>query len=180
MVSYTTGPAHAPIPDDTDPWGLLPQTIRELAAAFDLWISTLKPLSGISRSTDQTVNDATETVVTFTSEDVDTLGGVDLATNNDRIIIPAGMGGLYAINARAKWNGGSAANSRQIRIRQNGSPIASNAIPPSTLGTSSISTAAIVPLAAGDYVNMAAWHNAGVAASVGAGGVGTGLIVVRL
>jgi len=59
----------------------------------------------VSRSSDLTVNSGAFTVVTWSTEDVDTDGMVTLGTNNDRITIQTA--GTYLLVANARFSAGS-------------------------------------------------------------------------
>lgn len=182
MVSHTTGPAHAPIPDDTDPWGLLPNTIRDMATAFDLWISTLRPLAQVSRTGDQTIGASSETTIVWQSEDVDTLGAVNLGTSNTNLVIPAGASGLYAITLFVRWTAFNTSLTRLGRIRVNGNAAASGGVAGGSGGLiSQHSTSCIVPLVVGDVVTASAWQNGAGNESIGISGSNkTNLLLARL
>jgi hypothetical protein len=114
-------------------------------------------------STNYTISNATDTLLTFNTEILDTDGFHSTSTNTSRITIPAGKGGKYYVFA---W-GGYANNTsgyRQLEIIVNG-----RTGTPSRVGNSSmagINNITLTPngaavLSAGDYIEVNAYQNSG-------------------
>jgi hypothetical protein len=74
------------------------------------------------KSADQSIANATTTVITWDSESYDTNSFHDNATNNSRITIPAGKAGKYLIQLQLNW-GTNATSYREARVRLNGSTL---------------------------------------------------------
>jgi hypothetical protein len=70
------------------------------------------------KNANQTVNNATNTAITFQSESYDTDGFHDTSTNTSRITIPAGKGGKYLLTGSIGMSTG--ANEREISVWKNG------------------------------------------------------------
>lgn len=68
----------------------------------------------------QSISNATQTALQYTSEVFDTDGFHDNATNNSRITIPTGKGGKYLITSSIQWDA-SGTGRRTLRIYVNGS-----------------------------------------------------------
>lgn len=120
----------------------------------------------------QSIPDLTQTVIAWNAEDYDTAGMHDNATNNSRITAP--VAGVYAIRAHLVF-AGSATGFRDIRVRLNGTTeIAQESRNTVATGGNStgISLALDYPLAAGDYIELRAYHNQG--AAINAGGPNAG------
>lgn len=123
------------------------------------------------RNTTQTINSATDTALLLNSEAFDTHGFHSTTTNTSRLTIPTGMGGLYLVSGAIRFannpNGGRVAS-----IRLNGGIFISQ-VPLLNAGdiATGVPTQAMTQLAAGDYVELFAWHSVGAALStdVGAG-----------
>lgn len=110
-----------------------------------------------------TISNATDTLLTFDTEIVDTDGFHSTSTNTSRITIPAGKGGKYYVFA---W--GSYANNttgyRQLEIIVNG-----RTGTPSRVGNDAASSAnnmglnpvGAAVLAAGDYIEVNTYQNSG-------------------
>lgn len=184
MVSYTSGAMHLPVIDDTDPLGLWPQTIQELAAAVEVYVGAAKPMTLVWRKlSDFTVPNGADTDIPWDFEDIDTLGayaGVG-AAHPERVTIPVGKGGLFHLGATVQWNGGASAAVRAALICVNGTPVSGNsAVGVTNNEGSQISTSRTWPLADGDYVTVQCFQNSGAGAGVGAGLAGTNLAVIRL
>jgi len=125
------------------------------------------PACRVRKSTNQSIATATNTPINFGTgdnvEDTDPQGMHNPATNDSRITVPAGMGGLYAVGGNIQW-ALSATGNRITMIRLNGTTELVREQTPvnsATYGTDqSVST--IWRLAAGDYIELIAYHEAGV------------------
>ena len=110
----------------------------------------------VKKSTNKTISTATWTKVDFDSENFDTNGFHDNATNNTRLTIPTGQGGYYLIT----WNALFAANNTGYRatcITKNNAAVAgssSNAIGGIAVGYTPVGQQFVLNLTAGDYIEM--------------------------
>lgn len=116
----------------------------------------------------QTIANAVDTVLTYQTEGFDQGGMVDLAVNNDRIIIR--QHGVYDVYGEVVWDGTNVTGDRRGRILVNGSSVWGNRI--KALTTSSFGNSPIpylvttLALAPNDYVQLSAFQTASAAASV--------------
>jgi hypothetical protein len=101
-----------------------------------------------------TVNNGEFKTVDFTSEALDPRGMVDLATNAQRITIPAGLGGWYKIMFFVNFNDPNA--HKWIRVRKNGADLYIRQIQPLSYWRAA---SFFTSLAAGDYLTLVLHHN---------------------
>lgn len=121
------------------------------------------------RTTAQSAANNSFVVVTWEAEGWDTNGFVNLGTNNTRITIPTGRGGLYAVS----WITGWAINATGMRsswVRLNNA-----SYPGSLVGQAIDVTTATgyveTPLVAGDYLEMVVYQNSGGALNLQGGSI---------
>ena len=124
--------------------------------------STFVGCSVYKVTTDQTLSNDTDTVITFNAEEFDTNAFHDNSTNNSRITIPAGKGGKYLIISTISF----AANSTGIRSIYFKLNNTTNIILSTQYATTSSSTyrgtaSGIYDLTAGDYIECIAAQNSG-------------------
>lgn len=116
----------------------------------------------------QSVANNTETILTLNSEDVDAAAMHDLVTNNSRVTVPAGAGGLYWVHARATF-AGDVDGYRSIAIRKNGATdlalVQRSSLSTTTSETIEVHT--LLVLVATDYLEIVVRHTAGAALDVG-------------
>ena len=121
---------------------------------------TFVGISGV-KSTSQSIANNTETAVTFDTEDFDTNGFHDNATNNSRITIPSGYAGKYLFTYMVTFVSNST-GIRYLGIRKNGTvvkyPAENSAI---ATDSTPLSFSVILNLAVGDYVDIVAYQNSG-------------------
>lgn len=122
----------------------------------------------VYKSANQSISNNTLTDVTWDSEDFD-LGGLhSTSSNTERITVPVGGDGIWLLVATGSWGGRNASGGRAAtQIFKNGStrigiaeetPDAASG--DGNLGTT-FSAVAVVPLVAGDYVNVKVQQNSG-------------------
>jgi len=123
----------------------------------------------LSKTGNQSINNLSITAITWDTELKDTNAFHDNSTNNSRITIPAGKGGLYLITGQVSY----AANSTGYRvgtIKKNGSDYFVFWNARATDGEWSVgSVSNIIELAATDYLEMFTYHNAGTAVNINGG-----------
>lgn len=138
------------------------------AANFSaLALQTTRPFVRAYNSANQAIANLTVVPLALNTERADTHGFHDTATNNTRLTIPTGLGGTYLIGGTLAWEGRAGAL-RNVLIRLNGTlniaPLAWEAGPTATNDQMAIVT--VYSLAAGDYVELCAYHSSGSALSV--------------
>jgi hypothetical protein len=112
------------------------------------------------KSANQTLSNATTTLITFNSEFFDTDAIHDTSTNTSRFTVPAGKGGKWQLSTTIAYDANST-GFRQIRIKKNGT-IFNNLIATavSSDGTH-MSHTDIFELVATDYMELEAYQNSG-------------------
>jgi hypothetical protein len=111
--------------------------------------------ANVFNSTNQTISNNTDTVVTFDSERNDTNAFHSTATNTGRITIPTGYGGKYQVRAQFTYASGALGN-LYFSIRKNGTSIYT-APAYSLQGSITIQE----DLVATDYLEVGAYQNTG-------------------
>jgi hypothetical protein len=91
----------------------------------------------------------TEITMAYDAEQFDTDSFHDNATNNSRLTIPAGLGGLYLIGCSVATGN---TNNTEIRFRLNGTTVIGGGSGQGAGGASNTSTTTIYSLSAGDYI----------------------------
>lgn len=119
-------------------WGLYNYADSSVRIGCALWDST---------NTALLVN--TYVPISWDTEDYDPYGMHNPSVNPERITIPAGLGGLYAINLYVSIGAVSGTISLGV-INLNGVAIARNYLPPQ--GFAAVNLVIVRPLAAGDYI----------------------------
>lgn len=111
----------------------------------------------------QTIATSTDTPVVFNTEVRDDGGYADLGVNTSRLTIPTGKAGWYVIAGVIYWDA-STAGFRVLRLCKNGANEATEIcadVRTDSGGYVQQNVSAVVYLAAGDYVQLVAWHNSG-------------------
>jgi len=121
-------------------------------------------------NTTQSVPDATVTALSLNTEDFDSDGMHDTASNSSRFVVPAGQAGVYLLIGQVNF----AANATGIRdacFRKNGTEefAYTQVAPASASVTTIIRVQALVELVAGDYVELCAYQSSGGALNTGSG-----------
>jgi hypothetical protein len=126
------------------------------------------PAARVYRSSSQAIPSGTWTTVTFDSERYDTADLHEAAINPSRLTAPAGKGGVYLV-----WFGGQLADTPgqiQARLRANGGIVYAVHGVYDTGDDSPayryFQVAALIPMAAGDYVEAQVYHNHGSASNL--------------
>lgn len=116
----------------------------------------------LRRTTNLTVTTSSTTAIPFTAEDWDSDAFHDNSTNPSRITIPTGYQGKYEVNAGIAFASNSTGR-RTLIVRLNGSTsiVRDNRAAPAS-GDASITVATKLSLSAGDYIEVLAYHEAGV------------------
>jgi hypothetical protein len=118
-------------------------------------------LASVSRNSNQSINNATETDVTFTTEEVDDASFATLGTNDERLTIPAGYGGIYEISAFVTWASNATGYRRAIIAVNAGTSTWVNADTRNAVNgvNTEVPLSAFVFLSAGDYIHLNVYQN---------------------
>ena len=120
--------------------------------------------ASVYATTDQTINNATNTALTWSDELFDTDGFHSTSTNTSRMTIPAGKAGKYLVAGTSTWTPDRSGRCQQI-IYKNGSIFAYVIAGPMSQSPGQNYTL-IIDLAVADYVEVFARHDTGTAADV--------------
>ena len=145
--------------------------ILTVASGVPTWATPASGASftgvGVTKSASQSTANATFVAITWNTEDFDTSGYHDTATNNTRITIPTGKGGYYLITGIVQYDGNGTKN-RAGELRKNGTALnylyflAAAEVTNSPVYQMSF----IVNLAAADYVEIFSYQNSGGALNI--------------
>lgn len=111
-------------------------------------------------STTQTVATSTQTPLALDSERWDDGSMHDNTTNNTRLTVPTGEGGLYMIGGCATLSSNTT-NKREISIRLNGTTMIAANQYPAYQETRRFFIETVTKLSDGDYVELMLWQNSG-------------------
>lgn len=128
------------------------------------------PLALLFQSTAQTINNTTNTAITFDSTVSDTYGGHSNTTNNSRYV--AQVAGWYRIIGTITWAANNTGD-RTISIAKNGSVIGyfGQGVPAAGLGVNpQVNVNGLVQLNAGDYVEIDTYQDSGAGVATKANG----------
>ncbi|HKZ20299.1 MAG TPA: hypothetical protein VJQ57_09330 [Acidimicrobiia bacterium] len=122
------------------------------------------PRCRAQRATSQSISTVTATAIQFNSADIyDSDAMHDIVTNNTRITVPAGLGGVWSIGYGFRWATGGAANTTRVSFMRVNAGSERYGYFEDEDGTGSIGIAKTVqvdqPLAAGDYIDLIVYHN---------------------
>lgn len=138
--------------------------IETLADGIDL--SLKRHGCVIRRSTNQGILNTTSTAIEMNLEDLDTDGyHVTAGPTSNRITVPAGLEGVYAVTAYCRWDGVSAVTNPIILISKNGNAVTRAQV----LGTGNYIPTAVSwvgYLVVGDWVEMRVYHSSGATRNV--------------
>jgi hypothetical protein len=112
--------------------------------------------------TNTTISSATDTVLTWSSENFDSDNYHSTSSNTSRITIPTGKAGKYLVKAAVYWESSPVADALILRIRKNGSgQVQFNALPKTNGNQMTLTTTVTLDLAVGDYLELVAYQNSG-------------------
>jgi hypothetical protein len=152
MPQPLPGTVHDPATGGVIPasWG---DAVNDFLADIDATVG-----ARVTHSTTQTIPNATWTVVAFDGEDYDTADLHDVSTQNTRLTIPAESGGAYLVFFRGRLV--ESGDPSGARFRVNGSTVYGRHM----VGGAAyeyVMAAALIPLAAGDYVEAMVYADTG-------------------
>jgi hypothetical protein len=118
--------------------------------------------ASVYKTASQTINNSTETALTFNAEDYDTDAFHDNSTNNTRMTIPTGKGGRYLVTATSAFFN-NATGQRTAYIYKNGSTLLNTAQVAGVSGTidAFVTTSYVVNVSAADYLEIKVFQNSG-------------------
>jgi hypothetical protein len=131
--------------------------------------ASAQPRCSLENSAAQSVNNDTETALTFDTEEFDVGALHDTGSNTSRITIPAGQGGLYLVIGAASF-AADGDGLRQLFFAVNGAEVGfrHQDDTPSATNASRLVNTMLLNLAAADYVELFVRHTAGAALNIGA------------
>lgn len=125
-----------------------------------IWIGPIR--ARVHHNATQAISTSTVTALAFNSERYDIGATHSTSVNNNRLTVPTGMGGLYAMGGHVDWQQNSA-GWRTMGIRVNGTTVVAFTadVPgaPNMPVTQTVSTE--YELAAGDYIELRVEQNSG-------------------
>jgi hypothetical protein len=152
---------------------LISSTTFGIPVANDITVLANPPTAKLRNSVTQSItnNVAAGTAITWDTEDFDTAGGHSTVTNTSRYTCQAGYAGKYRLDATVWW-AVNATGRRDIWFAVNGVTVAGTggSVLPGQALIVPMSTVAIVPLVAGDFVEVFVFQNSGVALTTTIGG----------
>lgn len=114
-----------------------------------------------SSAANQVIPNTTWTVFAFNAETFDTGGLHDNVTNNSRITIPAGGGGLYLVGYTIAFNT-NATGFRASQIKKNNvTAYFGNSLAAANGNTTGLVGSVLLSLSAGDYLELFSYQNSG-------------------
>lgn len=130
--------------------------------------SSTQPRAVVYPSAVQSIADATETVLTFNTEDVDVASLHDNVTNNSRLTIPTSGDGYYLVSIKVDF-ASNATGQRYIGIKKNGTTYRYLSIVRAVSAASDlmINGTIMLNLVATDYIEVCAYQDSGGALNVG-------------
>lgn len=127
------------------------------------------PLAKLRNSGAQSIPDSTSTALTWDSEVFDTVNGHDTTTNKSRYTVQAACDGIYQCRATVAWSANATGN-RRVWFNVNGAGVdaTENRLAGSSIQTS-LTSATLLQLAAGDYVEVMVSQTSGGALALASG-----------
>jgi hypothetical protein len=117
-------------------------------------------------NTTQSIASGSATAVALNTEQADGAGFHDNATNNSRLTVPAGKGGLYLVGGAIRFNTAAAGTRRYLGLRANGTTTLGEFEQPATASFPTCFGAVVVFLSATEYVEMLAFQDSGGAVNL--------------
>lgn len=123
----------------------------------------------VYNSAAQSLANNTLTAITWDTESLDTDAIHSTASNTSRLVVPAGLAGIWAISGQLEF-AANATGVREIDVRKNGSTVIAFAKRDADASVATVvPVTLIVQLAAADYVELLGWQNSGAALNTDAG-----------
>lgn len=126
------------------------------------------------------VPSGTVTAVAFDSESFDPLGFHDNTTNNTRLTVPAGYGGLYVILGQIAYPSLAATDLHNILRKNAVTDLAEGQVQGTASTATKVPAYTMEQLVAGDYITMSAYQSTGGSTTTQADRTVTYLTMVRV
>lgn len=124
------------------------------------------PRAEVTRTTTQSVPNNIQTTIIWQSSNYNYRAMWNSGVNPSRLTVPAGMGGLYRVHGTLEYTANDT-GTRQVILMKNGSTIGRYATTNAGSGPATrVFYEREVAASAGDYFEIAAYHNAGVGVSL--------------
>jgi hypothetical protein len=138
--------------------------VLTVAGGVPTWATPASPTTTFSgclltRTSDLSVSNSTDTVIPWQAETFDTDGFHSTSTNTSRVTIPAGKAGYYLFTFSGFYDNGTIANSDRIRFWKNGTAVLS--VQETAQLQKGMVLSTIMNLAVADYVEAVAFQNTG-------------------
>ena len=114
----------------------------------------------------QSIANNSNVAIALNAEDFDSHGFHDNVTNNTRFTIPAGLDGLYLVVGQVAHGLDTAGTTRGCNIHKNGSMRGQTYMAPNQTFDTVVQASCILPMVAGDYVELVGYQNSGSANDV--------------
>lgn len=155
----------------------VPGDLNNLASDADSLLSLLvnPPRFKVYQDFAQSFANNTFVSVQFNQEEFDSANGHDNVTNNTRYTVQPGHGGLWLLSGKMSW-ATNTTNRRQNRWFINGATVVLGSelsTAPATTAPQPTSATMIIPLSAGDYIEMQVGQDSGGSLSTGLFGAST-------
>lgn len=125
-------------------------------------VRTRPPRARVVRNSDQSINNATDTALSFNVETFD-YGDMYAGGSPTRLTFP--VGGWYSVGAQVRWATSASTGERYACVRRNGTTldrVAEQGVSPSG-GIVTLNLASVSPFNAGDYIETIVFQSTGVA-----------------
>jgi hypothetical protein len=143
-----------------------------------------RPRARVTHSTTQTLTNNTTTTLAFDTETFDVGACHDTVTNNSRITVPAGEGGLWLVHARFQITDIVSANLFEVQIAKNGAAIIDQSISRITAGGGDtllyVDIWTLHAASAADYFEVKVFHANGSSRTVSGSSLSTFFEATRL
>ena len=134
---------------------------------FSHWSSAGRTSCRLRRAANQSINNTTDTTISFDTEDADTDGFI--AVTSDTITIPSGLDGVYMITAFVAFASSPGTNSN-VRLEIGGTTGDYRVTPvDSSVGYQSVAVSVTIALAATNTIKLRCYQSSGGAMNVTAG-----------
>lgn len=132
------------------------------------WAAAGTAYSGtrIRMNANLTVNNATNTTISWPTEDFDTDSYHSTSSNTSRITIPSGKAGKFWIYATVLWDSASRADAIVVRLYKNGTEIYRQQENKDTGLYKSLSIGTTMDLAVNDYLEILVYQDSGTTLTV--------------
>jgi hypothetical protein len=130
--------------------------------------SSGQPRCSAFHNTTQSIANITWATVQLNSEDMDVGGMHDTVTNNERVTVPAGGGGLYLMTGKVTFGVGSVGvRAAMVRLNDTTALMQLGTAPAGVGDSVTVTFSHVGVLAAGDFITLQAYQASGGALNIG-------------